>query len=220
MSSKKELQKILQKEIEKVNISTLADRPNSGSRYGVGDLTAQMLKERFDAFPNLVKDRLNAIVDALISEDASKYITIPEKIPGVDNLFDFLALFCEKETDETNISDYIEALYTAVTDTEPSSRTLQEIVDDMSERIVALRAFAESNEERLDGAEDRLGDHDNRIEVMEEYINEAIIEETSVSDIVIVPEKSKETAKILSVGGLSPMYSWTVILFTFMAQVL
>lgn len=203
MSSKKELQKILSKEIEKVNISTLADRPNSGSRYGVGDLTAQMLKERFDAFPNLVKDRLNAIVDALISEDASKYITIPEKIPGVDNLFDFLALFCEKETDETNISDYIEALYTAVTDTVPSSRTLQEIVNDMSERIVALRAFAESNEERLDGAEDRLDDHDNRIEIMEEYINEALVEETSVSDMVIVPEKSKETAKILSVGGLS-----------------
>lgn len=137
MSNRKELPKILSREIEKVNIATLADRPTSGSRYGVGDLTAQSLKERFDAFPNLVKDRLNAIIDALASSDAGKYITIPpEVIKDVDNIFDFIALFCEKASDEKNISDYIEALYTKVTETEPTSRTLQEIVDDMASRIV------------------------------------------------------------------------------------
>lgn len=138
-SSKQKIEKITNSDIALVNIASLSDRPNSSARYGIGNLNAQALKERFDAFPKLVQERLNAIIDALSSSDAAKYITLNGSIGGVDNLYDFLALFCDKVAGKKNISDYISALYTKLNESEPTSNTLQQIVDDMVAHFLSIQ---------------------------------------------------------------------------------
>lgn len=130
VSSKKNINKITNAEITGVNIASLSDRPNSSARYGIGDLTAQGLKERFDAFPKLVQERLNAIIGALSSQDAAKYITLDGSIGGVDNLYDFLTLFVYEnaENEGSKIEDYINVLYQDLTDEEEKRISLQSFV--------------------------------------------------------------------------------------------
>lgn len=132
------IKKISDKEINEKKISTLSNRPtNYNARYGFGGLTPDKLKGKFDAIPLLLVEKLNEIIDVLQSSNAALNINLPNHVLGEGKtLADFFALFVEKENDEKNISDYIEALYTKVTETEPTSRTLQEIVDDMASRIV------------------------------------------------------------------------------------
>ena len=137
-------EKITDTEIAKANIASLSDRPNSSSRYGIGDLSAQALKERFDAFPKLVQEKLNDIISALSSEEAAKYITLSpiqdadnKPIIDVDNLYDFFALFGKKGAGK-NISDYIHVLYAKLTEVNRKNYTLQEIVDDISAWMVTF----------------------------------------------------------------------------------
>ena len=145
MSNKKTLEQMSTTEAKRAGITSLADRPNDKSRYGEGGLTSTMLKERFDALPNLVRDRFNSIVAMLASADAAKYITLG----GEDNalgetLFDFLALFGPRGDGITdkNISDLIETLYQGEGDEGASSRTLKDIVASICARLVDLRNFA------------------------------------------------------------------------------
>ena len=110
-------------------ISGLADRPNMSSRYGDSDLTAAKLKERFDAVPTLLKNKINAIAEILASPDASKYIALDEET-GADNLYDFLALF-GKNNDRDMIANHIYAMYAGRADVELQKASLQEIVNDL-----------------------------------------------------------------------------------------
>lgn len=137
-SSKMSFEKITAAKIADANIASLSDRPNSSPRYGIGDLSAQELKKRFDAFPELVKEKLNAIISALSSADAAKYITLDGSIGGVDNLYDFLALFCEKVAGGKNVSDYIHVLYAKLTEVDRKNYTLQDVVDDISAWMVTF----------------------------------------------------------------------------------
>ena len=202
-SSRKEIQQITDREIEKVNIASLADRPTSGSRYGVGDFTAQKLKERFDAFPALIKERFNAIVQALNSSDAPKYITLDGSIAGIDNLYDFLLLFCEKTAGEKNISDYIHALYTDIQNAQASSKTLQDIINDMASWLVKLKEESAVHSGKISDAEKRLDKNDERLEDIEDYINDMVTVENSNAYHVLVPKDSRSKAKVLSVGGMT-----------------
>jgi hypothetical protein len=145
MSNKKTLEQMSTTEAKRMGITSLADRPNDASRYGDGGLTAEMLKARFDALPNLVREKFNKIAEMLASTDAAKYITLG----GEDNalgetLFDFLALFGPRGDGITdkNISDLIETLYQGEGDEAASSRTLREIVASICARLVGLRNFA------------------------------------------------------------------------------
>jgi hypothetical protein len=133
-------------EAKRAGITSLADRPNDVSRYGGGGLSAAMLKERFDALPNLVREKFNKIAEMLAGTDAAKYITLG----GEDNalgetLFDFLALFGPRGDGITdkNISDLIETLYQGEGDEGASSRTLKDIVASICARLVALKSFAD-----------------------------------------------------------------------------
>ena len=140
--AKKTFSPISEAQIKKASIATLADRPNSVSRYGDGGLSAQELKERFDAFPALVQKKINEIIDALASGEAAKYITLSEKsnVLQRDNLYDFIALFCADNGDNEIIADFIEALYTMDGDKTPDSYSIKEIFADISARFATINA--------------------------------------------------------------------------------
>jgi hypothetical protein len=74
----------------------------------------------------------------------------------VDNLFDFLLLFSAKNSENGNISDYIEALYTKISETDASSTPLQEIISDMSAWIVKLKEESAVHSGKISDAEKRL----------------------------------------------------------------
>jgi hypothetical protein len=121
-------------------ITSLSDRPNQASRYGDGGLTAQALKERFDALPNLVREKYNAVAEMLAGVDASKYITLGDAESELgETLYDFLALFSERGDGVTdkNISDYIETLYQMEGDDKAKSYTIAAIIADMQARLAS-----------------------------------------------------------------------------------
>lgn len=158
MSNKKTLEQMSTTEAKRAGITSLADRPNDKSRYGEGGLTSTMLKERFDALPNLVRDRFNSIAAMLASADAAKYITLG----GEDNalgetLFDFLALFGPRGDGITdkNISDLIETLYQKEDSTVNVSTPIKDIVHDIERRIVKANAGRVTNA-RFDVASNSL----------------------------------------------------------------
>lgn len=138
MSNKKQLPNISQAEASSLGVVSLADRPNEGSRYGSGGLSAAELKKRFDALPNFIREKYNKIVDMLAGADAAKYITIGDaESPLGETLYDFLLLFGARGsgTNDKNISDYIEALYQREGDSESVSLPLKDIVSDLLYRI-------------------------------------------------------------------------------------
>ena len=92
-------------DLEKKTISELADRPNKVSAFGEVGLAAQQLKDRFDAFPEVVKDKINEIIKALNSEDATKYIKMPTAVKMGSSLYDFLSFFQGDASDEGGVID-------------------------------------------------------------------------------------------------------------------
>ena len=73
--------KISQAEFDKTKVSRLSDRPNVGYGYGGRALSAQELKERYDASAVLIREHFNALIDALAGVDENG-----ERIPGVADL--------------------------------------------------------------------------------------------------------------------------------------
>ena len=148
MSNKKTLSRMTETEASRAGVSSLADRPNGASRYGDGGLSAEALKARFDNLPRLVKDRFNEVCDMLNSTEATKYITISDKITGDEEnplykcecLYDFLLLFGERYDGigEKNISDCIKVRYQKKDETETNSVSLYEIIQDLQKRITDL----------------------------------------------------------------------------------
>ena len=61
--------KISQAEFDKTKISRLADRPNVGTAFGGQALSAQQLKERYDAAPALIRERFNKLIDKMAGFD-------------------------------------------------------------------------------------------------------------------------------------------------------
>lgn len=77
----KEDLKISQADFDKTKVSRLSDRPNVGYGYGGRALSAQELKERYDASAVLIREHFNALIDALAGVDENG-----ERIPGVADL--------------------------------------------------------------------------------------------------------------------------------------
>ena len=216
---------ITESQIKKASIATLADRPNSVSRYGDSNLSAQELKERFDAFPYLVQKKINEIIDALASASASKYITLADHSTGKDNLYDFIALFSRDASEGKTIADFIYALYTAEQAASPASKSISEIFNDMASRLAALESARvdlqesvsnhetrissnesgiSNHEERISANETNISNHEERILGIERYLGgDNFIVDDSIAYQKAVPKNSCEKAKILSVGGMS-----------------
>lgn len=77
-------------EFKNKGVSSLADRPNQASTYGVGGLSPAELKARFDQLSLVLKDKVNEIVDTLSSSNATRYIGLGSPFK-YDNLFDLLS---------------------------------------------------------------------------------------------------------------------------------
>ena len=216
---------ITEAQIKKASIATLADRPNSISRYGDGGLSAQELKERFDAFPALAQKKINEIIEALASSDAAKYITLADNLTGKDNLYDFIMLFIGASESKENIADYIYALYTYRNETSSESKNLQEIFDDIASRVSGcesnnetLVGFVADHEERITSNEEvvevartelpnittAIENHEERISGIEQYLGgDNFIVDDSTAYEKTVPKNACEKAKVLSVGGMT-----------------
>lgn len=73
--------KISQADFDKTKVSRLSDRPNVGYGYGGRALSAQELKERYDASAVLIREHFNALIDALAGMDENG-----ERTEGVADL--------------------------------------------------------------------------------------------------------------------------------------
>jgi hypothetical protein len=119
-------------------IAELSDRPNQPSGFSQG-LTAQELKDRFDAFPDVVKEKINELIDMLSSEDATEYFSIES--PKYKTLREFLSLFGEKSSaDGLNIVDFIYARYALENETSKRWHSLRQIFDQIKADIAELKA--------------------------------------------------------------------------------
>lgn len=72
-------EKINDKDFESRLVKNLADRPNAPSTYGVGGMSAKQLKEWFDNSANSLKDKINAIIEALGGVEALSNIRITDE---------------------------------------------------------------------------------------------------------------------------------------------
>lgn len=72
-------EKINEKDFESRLVKNLADRPNVPSTYGAGGLSAKELKERFDKSAHFLKDKINAIIEALGGVEALTNIRITDE---------------------------------------------------------------------------------------------------------------------------------------------
>ena len=150
MSNKKVLQEMTLSEAKAAGVSSLSDRPNQASRYGDGGRTAKALKERFDALPNLVREKFNIIARTLATEDASKYVTIGVEGDQLgETLYDVLLLFGKRGTGLTdrNISDYIELLYQMKNDSTSKAYPLPDIINDLYAKAVAVKCDSYTKEQ-------------------------------------------------------------------------
>lgn len=75
-NEKNALNDISKAELKARGVSSLATRPNAPSRYGEGGLTAEQLKERFDALSGILAERINKIHAYLKASDLDKNISI------------------------------------------------------------------------------------------------------------------------------------------------
>lgn len=74
---------------EKIGVQTLATRPNQPSVYGVGGLSADGLKKRFDKLADTIILKYNELCDLLGGADALAHIQLKESNGRFDTLADF-----------------------------------------------------------------------------------------------------------------------------------
>lgn len=223
MSELIKIQPITDANMRGKTIGELSDRPNQTSRFGQG-LTAQELKERFDAFPALIKDKINDIIKMISSKDATKYIRLPSVEES--SLYDFLNLFGEKQSEEDqSIADFIYAMYALKNETEEQSHSISEILDQIAKDIASLKAGGTIPPE--DGGGDEGGDgggttppegggdeggDSGGTTPPEEDEEETYIEKTFTGYSLEVPEGVAENAAIVSVGSRAKVsmniFSW------------
>ena len=74
---------------EKIGVQTLATRPNQPSVYGVGGLSADGLKKRFDRLADSIISKYNELCETLGGADALKHIQWKEENGDIKTLADF-----------------------------------------------------------------------------------------------------------------------------------
>lgn len=155
MSDIFKITQVTEGDLQGKKIAELSDRPNQPSGFSQG-LTAQELKERFDAFPDVVKEKINEIADMLSSEDATEYFSIES--PIYKTLREFLSLFGEKSSaDDLNIVDFIYARYALENETSKRWHSLRQIFDQIKADIAELKAGVQPPTPPDDGGDDGGG---------------------------------------------------------------
>ena len=79
----KEIKKITADEVYPVSMRRLGDRPNSSSAQGRGGMSSAELKGFMDKYPELVKERLNELID-MCNADSKDGIAKAIKTPVID----------------------------------------------------------------------------------------------------------------------------------------
>ena len=140
-----ELSDISKEELKAKGISSLATRPNAPSRYGEGGLSAEKLKERFDALADVLAKRINKIHAYLKASDLDENISIT--IGGVSRT---LAQFAEDLESGEAAAKYIN-VYNA--DAKKSLQTvINGILQNFSDHVEANEEAFRSASARIDGA--------------------------------------------------------------------
>lgn len=85
----KKLTQITKTQISQNGVQSLADRPNFGAQYGVGDLSAAQLKVWFDKLASLLAEKINDLQKA-IADANGEYIGVDLNEIGIDNLKDLI----------------------------------------------------------------------------------------------------------------------------------
>lgn len=209
MSNKRTFEKITDSQARKASIETLSDRPNKTSHFGEGGLSAQQLKQRFDALPELSRKKINEIIAAFNTVEGAKYIGIDAA--DQDNLYDFLALFKAAERNGKNITDYIEILHEPIVGGKETSTSIKDIINEVcsvliSDKTVIDEINVRSNENRsgIEALSDNLSKQGERIAGIERYLSgENFVIDDTMAYEKKVPSNACEKAKILSIGGMT-----------------
>ncbi|MBQ1244669.1 MAG: hypothetical protein IIX94_02870, partial [Clostridia bacterium] len=87
------INKISNSEFKENSVSSLPTRPNSYSKYGNEGMSAEELKRAFDKSAEILRERLNALIETLYNSDteegvASEIQTGIEEIPTLKALFE------------------------------------------------------------------------------------------------------------------------------------
>lgn len=97
----KEIKKITADEVYPVSMRRLGDRPNSSSAQGRGGMSSAELKGFMDKYPELVKERLNELIDlcnAPSDEGLAKLIKTPVLNPTTEKEFSLFDWFSYAKT--------------------------------------------------------------------------------------------------------------------------
>lgn len=87
---------LLSENLKRIGVQGLANRPNaSGNQYGKSGLSAAELKEKFDAFPEAIRQKVNDIIAMLSGGEAAKYIAINFDELEINNLYDLLVMISD-----------------------------------------------------------------------------------------------------------------------------
>ena len=63
------INKITNSEFEEGSVSSLPIRPNRMSKYGEGGMSAEELKAAFDKNTELLREKINSLIDALYNSE-------------------------------------------------------------------------------------------------------------------------------------------------------
>lgn len=87
-------------------VAQLSNRPTNSITSGGDNLTAQEVKERYDAYGHLLKDRFNALVDAIVADPSTE----------TDALANYIKVYLgdPTESDPLSLADALAALVTAI----------------------------------------------------------------------------------------------------------
>ncbi|MBE6547927.1 MAG: hypothetical protein E7667_03490 [Ruminococcaceae bacterium] len=101
----KKFENITDKQIKTTGVQALHDRPNAYSRYGSGAMTAQQLKEAFDALANLIIKHYNEIATSTQNGSFAEYVKLPSAW-GDFTFNDFLGWFSSGDISHKLCSNY------------------------------------------------------------------------------------------------------------------
>ena len=72
----KTIEELSVQQLQSNGVQALADRPNSNLNFGERNMNAANLKQWFDRFQNIMRSKINEIIETLGGSDAAEYIRV------------------------------------------------------------------------------------------------------------------------------------------------
>lgn len=132
-------------QLQKYGVQALADRPNRNLNFGEGGLTPANLKKWFDQMADIIRKKVNTIIETLSANDAAEYIRIALDTLGIQTLKDLVDSFADGSFASTVLmakesvdDDEVEALQTILNGIAATLSADDERLQDLEEDSVAL----------------------------------------------------------------------------------